>query len=792
MEILHAAHCQSLIGQIGWSIARDEYGAKGKRACTGNYITAVTPRHKRRADAKSACRASTHSALGWLRASGGRGIGERGMHASHGLVRREKAANVRLVACRGASSDGTWPIHLQGAGPSDQTAWDQLAWDQLERPDDRQSSDLGSRELLHRQRAEGNGAAASGRSPAHGENGATNGAKLRTEAEAGEEREAKHSKYEANATGAKEGAEGGKGSWVQHPLLRFMQLLKIIRSVLPYGSWWDIGGDDDATGDENFRKGMKRMVSLVAPDWKILTFSFTFLVIAALAEVSIPHYVAATIFSAANNLPTKFNYNARQLALMTVTYGVFSGIRGALFGIANQRLEIAFFDTEGVGDLTSRLGADCQQVSRIIGVDLNIMLRNALQAVGALGYLVTLSWPLALSTAGVSGFLWVLMMIYGRFQRRAAKLTQDHTASANERLIDLGLRKSVAYGFWTWCSNTLYNATQVVALLVGGGYVMAGAISAEQLTKYILYAEWVVHSTWWVGDHWAAMMEAIGASARVFELLDLPKAPQLVNKGKILPKLRGHIEFQNVSFAYPTRPTMPVLTNVSLTFHPGELIALVGLSGSGKSTLIGLLQRLYEPTQGQVLIDGVPLQELDIGWFRQHLGVVSQARACTCPRENTDVAANIAYGASSTVQMDDIRHAARQANADAFIASLPAGYATPVDNARLSGGQKQRIAIARALVRKPAVLVLDEATSALDAESEHNVQVALDRAMRDDKGQGRRTVLVIAHRLSTVRAADRIVVMKGGQVAEVGSHDELLLIGGEYAKLTQRQMNSIS
>ncbi|CAI5950321.1 unnamed protein product [Closterium sp. NIES-65] len=328
-------------------------------------------------------------------------------------------------------------------------------------------------------------------------------------------------------------------------------------------------------------------------------------------------------------------------------------------------------------------------------------------------------------------------------------------------------------GMWTCTGNTIYNATQVLALIMGGGAVMAGRITAEQLTQFILYAEWVVHATWWVGDHWASLMDSVGACHRVFQLLDLPPSEQLTqNHGRVLPSLKGKLEFRNLSFRYPTRPEAPVLDHINLTIQPGELVALVGLSGSGKSTLVGLLQRLYEPTEGQVLIDDVPLPEIDIAWLRSHIGVVSQE-----PRLfSTDVASNIAYGSREEISQEKITRAATQANVHQFVSGLPEGYDTVVDNARLSGGQKQRIAIARALVRDPTLLILDEATSALDAESEHYVQMALDQAMHDDSAMGRRkrTIIVIAHRLSTIRSADRIVVMSAGKIVE--SHDQRMII----------------
>nr|PNR33867.1 hypothetical protein PHYPA_023683 [Physcomitrium patens] len=622
----------------------------------------------------------------------------------------------------------------------------------------------------------------------------------------------------ANGSYDSKGHEGN-GSVVhaeeQSFLLRLSLFWKAIRSFFPNGSWWRvIERQHQRAHNITFTGAMQRLWVLISPDKLIIGLAFAALVIAALSEITIPHFVAAMIFSAQKGMTSDFYGNAKLLVLMSCTYGLFSGIRGGCFGIANQILvkrmrellfstllsqDIAFFDAESVGALTSRLGSDCQQVSRIIGNDLNIMFRNGLQGLGAFMYLVTLSWQLALTTLGVCSLMWFLTTIYGRYQKRTSRFAQDLIASANEvaeeafsllrvvrtfgteqqevgryskwlqKLMEINLRQNIAYAFSTLSSCTLYHGTQVVALIIGGGFVMSGQISAEKLTKFILYSEWVVHSTWWVGDHWASLMQAIGASEKVFQLLDLPPSLQLTAPGITLPNVQGCVQFVDISFSYPTRPK-------------------VGLSGSGKSTLVSLLLRLYEPSSGQVVVDGVPLQDLDIRWFRKQLGVVSQE-----PRLfSMDIASNIAYGCDGDVDQMEIERAAKLANAHDFIISLPDGYKTMVDNTRLSGGQKQRIAIARALLRDPAILVLDEATSALDAESEHLVQKALDRAMRGDGGRNKRTVLVIAHRLSTIRAADRIVVMTNGQVSETGSHEELLKLDGDYARLTKRQLSTLS
>ncbi|KAF2301695.1 hypothetical protein GH714_028696 [Hevea brasiliensis] len=437
--------------------------------------------------------------------------------------------------------------------------------------------------------------------------------------------------------------------------------------------------------------------------------------------------------------------------------------------------DISFFDNETVGDLTSRLGSDCQQVSR---------------GTGALIYLLILSLPLGLCTLIICSTLAAVMLIYGMYQKKAAKLTQEFTASANqvaqeafslmrtvriygtenleleryklwlEKLASISLRQSAAYGFWNLSFNTLYHSTQVIAVLVGGTFILGGHITAEKLTKFILYSEWLIYSTWWVGDNLSSLMQSVGASEKVFQLMDLLPSDQFISKGLKLQRLVGQIEFVNVSFYYPSRAAIPVLQHVNLSVHPGQVVAIVGLSGSGKSTLVNLLLRLYEPTNGQILIDGFPLRELDIKWFRERIGYVGQEPKLF----RMDISSNIRYGCTSDISQKDVEWAAKQAYAHDFISSLPNGYETVVDDDLLSGGQKQRIAIARAILRDPPILILDEATSALDAESEHNIKGVL-RAIGSDFTT-KRTVIVIAHRLSTIQAADRIVVMNGGQIIE--------------------------
>ncbi|KAK4429789.1 ABC transporter B family member 26, chloroplastic [Sesamum alatum] len=611
--------------------------------------------------------------------------------------------------------------------------------------------------------------------------------------------------------------------------------VQLVREILPGGEWWKLSTEEveDVISAKpvTVLRALKKMWELISQDRWVIFTAFVALVVTALSEISIPHYLTASIFSAKSSTIALFHQNVRLLILLCIVAGICSGVRGCLFGIANMILvkrlrerlystlllqDISFHDSETVGILTSRLGSDCQQVSRVIGNDLNLILRNVLQGSGALIYLLVLSLPLGLCVLVICISLSTIMLIYGQYQKKSAKLIQEFTASANDvaqetfslmrtvrvygtekqelgrykqwldKLAGISLRQSAAYGFWNFSFNTLYHSTQVIAVLIGGMSILSGHITAEQLTKFILYSEWLIYSTWWVGDNLSSLMQSIGASEKVFNLIDLSASDQFIAKGLKLQKLMGRIEFVDVSFHYPSRKEVPVLQHFNLTVPPGEVIAMVGLSGSGKSTVVNLLLRLYEPTNGEILIDGYPMKELNVRWLRERIGYVGQE-----PRLfRMDISSNIKYGCPRDVSQQDVEWAAKQAFAHDFISSLPNGYQTLVDDDLLSGGQKQRIAIARAILRDPSILILDEATSALDAESEHNVQGVL-RAVKSDL-QARRTVIVIAHRLSTIQTADRIIVMDGGKIVETGNHTELLRKDGLYARLIRRQADAVA
>ncbi len=460
------------------------------------------------------------------------------------------------------------------------------------------------------------------------------------------------------------------------------------------------------------------------------------------------------------------------------------------------RLPMTFHVQRRVGELSSRIAADVAQIEDTAVAALPQFLRQTTLLAGSLVLIAVLSGRLTLLMLSVFPALIALAVVFGRLIRRNSKQAQDRLAESNviveetlqgiasvkafanedyeqtryrkslngflERVV-LGARYRGAFN--SFIIFALFGAL-VLVMWYGCRMVLSGAMSLGDLASFMLYTMYAAGAMGSFADLYSQIQRALGATQRIRELLgektEEEVAPAASTAG---PQVRGDVVFENVTFRYPSRPDVEVLRGVNLAARAGQRIALVGPSGAGKSTVVSLLLRFYEPASGRILIDGRDAREYGLRALRERMAVVPQDVLLF----GGSILDNIAYGRPGATEAEAIE-AARKANAHDFISAFPEGYQTRVGErgVQLSGGQRQRVAIARAILRDPAILILDEATSSLDSESESLVLQALDGLMRG------RTSLVIAHRLSTVRSADRIFVLKEGATIEEGTHEELL------------------
>ncbi|MBS0222009.1 MAG: ATP-binding cassette domain-containing protein [Proteobacteria bacterium] len=475
------------------------------------------------------------------------------------------------------------------------------------------------------------------------------------------------------------------------------------------------------------------------------------------------------------------------------------------------RLGPAWFEIKRSGDVMSRISSDAQLIEQVIGSSVSVALRNTLMCVGGIVMLVVTNPKLAALVLAVVPAVVVPIIIFGRKVRALSRESQARIAdlvSEGTEALD-GVRTVQAFAQEDRMARRFGEATELAfmaavqritrravmttlvifivfaavgfLLWIGGQDVIAGRITAGDLSAFVFYAVLVASSGGAISETIGDLQRASGAAERLSELKAEPPVIVETAQPRELPKpVRGAIAFDEVSFCYPTRPETRALNRFDLTVAPGETVAIVGPSGAGKTTVFNLLLRFYDPETGVVRVDGVDIRELKLQELRRNLAIVPQEPVLF----TATVADNIRYGQPEASDAE-VRAAAEAASALSFVEALPQGFATHLGarGVRLSGGQRQRIAIARALLCNPAILLLDEATSALDAESELAVQQALDRLMHQ------RTTLVIAHRLATVQKADRIVVVDGGRVVDVGTHIELARRGGLYARLAELQFN---
>ncbi len=473
------------------------------------------------------------------------------------------------------------------------------------------------------------------------------------------------------------------------------------------------------------------------------------------------------------------------------------------------RLSPGFYEVNSPKEISSRMTSDTAIIENVVGTTVSVALRNTLTGIGGIGFLVFLAPQLTMGLLVGIPLVILPIVYFGRKIRTVSRTSQDRIAdvgayvtevlSAMKIVQSFGQEQREGERFAAVVESTFATArrrillraamTTLVILLVFGGIVLvmwrgalavaAGEISGGTIAAFVLTGGLVAGALGALTEVYGDLLRGAGAASRLAELLEAKPDIAAPARPERLPEpARGSLSFRNVTFRYPARPETAALKDFTLEIEPGETVAIVGPSGAGKSTIFQLVERFYDPQVGTIRLDSVPLTSADPAEIRARIALVPQDGVLF----SANARDNLRYGKWDATD-EDIWQAARAANAEHFLRALPQGLDTYLGEGgtQLSGGQQQRVAIARALLRNAPILLLDEATSALDAESEQLVQQALDALMKD------RTTLVIAHRLATVRAADRIVVLDDGRIVEQGTHDVLTKAGGLYARLARLQ-----
>nr|AEE25624.1 transporter associated with antigen presentation 2 [Gallus gallus] len=565
---------------------------------------------------------------------------------------------------------------------------------------------------------------------------------------------------------------------------------------------------------------LRRLLALAWPEWPFLGCAFLFLALAALGETSVPYCTgrALDVLRQGDGLAA-FTAAVGLMCLASASSSLFAGCRGGLFTFIRFRFilrtrdqlfsslvyrDLAFFQKTTAAELASRLTTDVTLASNVLALNINVMLRNLGQVLGLCAFMLGLSPRLTMLALLEVPLAVTARKVYDTrhqmLQRAVLDAAADTGAAVQEsissiemvrvfngeeeeehrysQVLDRTLRlrdqRDTERAIFLLIQRVLQLAVQALVLYCGHQQLHEGTLTAGGLVAFILYQTKAGSCVQALAYSYGDLLSNAAAACKVFDYLNWERA--VGAGGTYVPtRLRGHVTFHRVSFAYPTCPERLVLQDVTFELRPGEVTALAGLNGSGKSTCVALLERFYEPGAGEVLLDGVPLRDYEHRYLHRQVALVGQEPVLF----SGSIRDNIAYGMEDCKE-EEIIAAARAAGALGFISALEQGFGTDVGErgGQLSAGQKQRIAIARALVRRPTVLILDEATSALDGDSDAMLQQWV-------RNGGDRTVLLITHQPRMLEKADRVVVLEHGTVAEMGTPAELRTRGGPYSRLLQ-------
>lgn len=587
--------------------------------------------------------------------------------------------------------------------------------------------------------------------------------------------------------------------------------------------------NDDAPKAKLTKESLKkalRLYSFLKPYKFKFLVGMLFLFLTSATALIFPLLMGKLVDAANDALIQNIDKIGLTLLVLFTAQAIFSYFRVALFvdvtenTLASLRnttyqrlicLPMSFFANRRVGELNSRLASDISLLQDTLTTTIAEFLRQFILIIGGIAFLSLTSVKLTLIMLSVVPLLAIIAVIFGRYIRKVSRMVQDKIADSNTiveetlqgisnvksftnelfeitrykkstaEIVQQALKGGKARGaFASFIILAVFGAI-VFVIWYGVRMVNTGELSIGSMFQFVLYSVFVGASIGGIAELYASIQKAIGATERIFEIIDeTTEDINLDSKIEFSKKLSGNVVFQSVKFSYPSRKEVEVLKNISFSANSGEQIAIVGPSGAGKSTLVSLLFRFYDPQSGVIQIDGKNIKDYPLSYLRSQMAVVPQDVLLF----GGTIKENIAYG-KPNASFDEIVEAAKKANAHSFIESFPDKYNTLVGErgVKLSGGQRQRIAIARAVLKDPAILILDEATSSLDSESERLVQEALEKLMKG------RTSIVIAHRLSTVKSSNKIVVIDKGEVAETGSHEELIKKeNGIYRHLSSLQL----